>query len=322
MSVAFIIGSEGQDGRLLAGLLERQGTGVVGIDQGLLRDGPGLGLAPVDIAEADTVARAVEKARPAEVYYLPAYHHSSQDLPAPDELKLMEKSFEVHVRGLVHFLEAIRRFSPQTRLFYAASSHVFGEPPSSPQDETTPISPVCIYGITKAAGLHCCRYYRASHRVFASVGILYNHESPLRAEKFVPQKIVRAAVRIHGGSRERLVLGDLAARVDWGYAPDTVDAMVRILRQDSADDFVVATGEAHTVEEFAQTAFSLLGLDWRQHVDVKPSILGKPRRNLVGDARKLRTRTGWRPSVSFAEMVHLLVQAARDGSRQAAGGSR
>lgn len=310
MSVAMIIGSEGQDGRLLRERLERDGGAVVGIDQAVARDPSGIGIGPVDILDPQAVAAAVEKAQPAEVYYLAAFHHSAEDQPPPTDLEAMEKSLAVHVRGLLHFLEAIRQKSPRSRLFYAASSHVFGQTSQVPQNEDTPIRPGCVYGITKAAGLHCCRFYRERHAVAASVGILYNHESPLRGEAFVAQKIVRGAIRIQRGEQSRLVLGDLSARVDWGYAPDYVDAMTRILRLGEGGEFVVATGQAHTVQEFVETAFGLLGLDWKRHVEVKPSILAKRKLDLVGDASRLRRLTGWKPTVDFPEMVRLLLRGA------------
>jgi GDPmannose 4,6-dehydratase len=309
MNVAMVIGSEGQDGRLLCDRLGRDGWAVIGIDRGVVRDGAAAGIGPVDILDAASVERAIERAQPAEVYYLAAYHHSSQDPHPPAALEMLDRSFAVHVRGLVHCLEGIRRTSPRSRLFYAASSHIFGEARVCPQDEATPVAPVCAYGITKAAGLHCCRFYRQRHGVFASVGILYNHESPLRAEAFVTQKIARGAARIGRGEQDRLVLGDLSARVDWGWAPDYVEAMTRMLRLDEADDFVVATGEAHSVGEFAETAFALLGLDWRKCVEEKPSILAKGKLNFVGDAGKLRRVTGWQPTVTFPEMVRLLLRA-------------
>jgi GDPmannose 4,6-dehydratase len=250
----------------------------------------------------------VRKTQPATIYYLAAYHHSAEDPLLGDVATLFRRSFEVHVTGLIHFLEAMRTRSPATRLFYAASSHIFGQPDAPTQSEQTPCAPQCPYGITKAAGLHACRYYRRTHNLFASVGILYNHESPYRREAFVSQKIIRAAVAIAAGKQERIVLGDLSARIDWGWAPDFVDAMTRVLALPKADDFVIATGQSHSVQEFAQIALESLGLDWRNHVVEDPSLLTKQRRSLVGDSSKLREATGWEPSVSFRQMVELLLE--------------
>jgi GDPmannose 4,6-dehydratase len=310
MNRALIIGSAGQDGRLLRERLEREGCAVVGIERGRTigkRIPPSD--AAIDILDPPAVGKLVAAFAPDAIFYLAAYHHSAEDKPLPDELELYTRSHDVHVRGLIHVLEAVRKHAPETRLFYAASSHCFGEPPAGIQDENTPLRPRCVYGITKTAGVGLCRMYRASHGVRASTGFCYNHESTYRARKFLSSKIVRAAAEIAVGRHGKLVLGDLTARVDWGFAPDYVDAMVRILRLDTADDFVIATGEAHSVEEFVAIAFSRVGVDWRPHVEVEPSIIAKPRTVLVGDSRKLRAMTGWRPSVTFRQMVELLVDA-------------
>jgi GDPmannose 4,6-dehydratase len=210
----------------------------------------------------------------------------------------------------LNFLEAARVKSPKSRLFFASSSRVFGAPPSSPQDETTPLNPECVYGITKAAGQRCVRYYRQAHGLFAAAGILYNHESPLRAPAFVTTKIVRGAVAIRRGQQSKLVLGDLDAEADWGYAPDYVDAMRQILRLPAADDFVIASGASHTVRNFVEAAFGLVGLDWNAYVEVAPGLIsGQRRSSLVGNTAKLTAATGWKPSVSFTELVRILVQA-------------
>jgi GDPmannose 4,6-dehydratase len=312
MKPVLVIGCEGQDGRLLCERLSAEGREVMGIDQGIVRPPRGVEIPPTDIMDASAVEAAVKLLQPSEIYYLAAYHHSSQDLPAGGDLEVMERSYAVHVRGLLHFLEAIRKVSPRSRLFYAASSLVFGDPRTSPQNEETPLEPLCAYGITKTAGVHCCRMYRSRWGVFASAGMLYTHESPRRGGAFVAQKIVRGAVAIKKGIQDRLVLGDLSARVDWGYAPDYVDAMTRILRVDRPGDYVVASGQAHTVKEFVETCFALLDLDWRRHVDEDASLLARRRQKLEGDATRLRRDTGWRPSVDFAELVRVLVRAAQE----------
>ena len=219
---------------------------------------------------------------------------------------------DVHVTGLLHFLQAIKERSSQCRLFYAASSLIFGDAPGEAQDEQTPLNPTCVYGITKATGVQCCRLFRATHGVFSSVGILYNHESALRRETFVSQKIVQGAWRIQRGQETKLVLGDLSAEVDWGYAPDFTEAMTKILALDAPDDFVIATGELHSIREFVTIAFGCLGLDWRKHVEEDPALLGRKRSTRRGNPAKLQALCGWRPSVSFEEMIHLLIEAQRD----------
>ncbi len=302
MKHAIIVGSEGQDGRLLFDRLERDGYSVLGIGRGKT--------SPVDILDRDGVRALVSSFRPDEVYYLAAHHGSSQDLGAEESLDLLQASHEVHVAGLLHFLEALRRDRPSASLFYAASSRIFGHPETETQDETTPLDPRCAYGITKACGTLCCRLYRRLHSLRASVGILYNHESPARLAGFVSRKIVDGAVAIQRGNRTPLVVADLGARVDWGFAPDFVEAMVRIAAREEPGDFVVATGVARSVREFVEVAFGLAGLDWRKHVVEDPSLVARPSPTLVGNARKLRTMTGWAPSVSFEEMVGILYRAA------------
>jgi GDPmannose 4,6-dehydratase len=309
MTTALIIGSAGQDGRIMSQRLQQEGRRILGLDRGLATDSASGPLAPMDILEAQQVAALIQSAAPDEVYYLAAYHHSSENQPSPDDGEVFRLSFDVHVRGLLNVLEGLRKGAPRARLFYAASSHIFGDRPPAPQDETTPLNPRCAYGITKIAGLECCRFYRQKHGLHASVGILYNHESPLRREPFVTAKIVGAAVAIKAGVRKKLILGDLTAQVDWGYAPDYVEAMTRIVRLDEPDDFVVATGETHSVQEFVEEAFGAAGLDWPGHVEENPAVIVRHTGNLVGNAAKLRSRTGWKPSVTFREMVRLLVEA-------------
>lgn len=294
---AVIVGCDGQDGRLLSDLLARQGYSLIGIARG----------GPIDILKTKVVFNLVRKFKPHEIYHLAAFHHSSQD-PAIDPVELFQKSCDVHVSALVNFLEAIRQFSPSTRLFYAASSHVFGSPKTPVQDESTPLAPENVYGVTKAAGLLTCRYYRRQHGVFASVGILYNHESPLRSSKFVSQKIAQGALAVKNGRQKNIILGDLSAEVDWGYAPDYVAAMHKILNHSKADDFVVASGQKHTVRDFAKLAFGRLGLDWRACVKENRGVLTKKKTTLVGSPKKLMRLTGWKPSVDFAGLVDALLR--------------
>jgi GDPmannose 4,6-dehydratase len=264
--------------------------------------------AEVDVRDPTHVDALMQQLCPDEVYYLAAFHHSSEDVPLGDAA-LYRRSHEIHVDGLLNFLESARRHAPRTRLFYAASSLIFGDPAQVPQDETTSIHPQCLYGITKATGCHLMRHYRNRHGLFACNGILYNHESPLRAERFVTQKIITAAIDIQRGRSTRLVLGDLSSATDWGYAPDYVAAMHAILLADNADDYVIATGISHTVQEFVETAFGLLGLDWKQYVSEDRSILVRKRGRLVGNPAKLARATGWKPSVDLKEMIRRLLAA-------------
>jgi GDPmannose 4,6-dehydratase len=304
MTRAIIVGRNGQDGRILFDQLQREGAAIVGIARDLTRGEP---CNSVDILDQRAVGELVRNWQPTHVYYLAAFHHSSEELPNGDDAALLARSLEVHVLGLTNFLESIKQFAPRARLFNAASSLVYGDVRESPQTEATPFAPRCIYGITKVAGVECCRLYRRSHCLFAASGILYNHESIYRRHNFLSKKIVRAALNIRDGKQQKLVLGDLSARVDWGYAPDFVRAIRQILALELPDDYIVATGEAHTVQEFVQNVFELLGLNWEEYVEEDPNLLTRTRTLRIGDASKLREHTGWAPSVSFREMIQLLL---------------
>lgn len=262
----------------------------------------------VDIGKRAQAAALIKRLRPDEVYYLAAYHHSSQDAPESGRA-LFRRSWAVHVDGLVAVLEAIRRHSPRTRLFYASSSLVFGAPRGGRASERTPLRPRDAYGISKAAGMLTCRLYREKHGLFAATGILFNHESPLRQERFLSRKLAKGAVAVRLGQVKEVVLGDLSAQVDWGWAPDYVDAMRRILALAAPADFVVATGKRHSVRDFARAVFSHVGLDWRKYVRAAPGVLRRRKPALVGDASALRRKTGWKPTVTFEQMAARLVDA-------------
>jgi GDPmannose 4,6-dehydratase len=309
MPIAIIVGATGQDGTLLYQLLKEKKYTILGIGRQrvITTNIEWDGASSIDICNFEIVSQIVQKLQPDEIYHLAAVHHSSED-HIVDSIHLLNQSYEVNVLSLFNFLEAIHQFSPNTKLFYAASSHIFGKPSKEPQDENTIINPLAIYGITKASGMYLCRRYRSVHHVFASVGILYNHESWLRGEQFVSQKIVRGAVMCKKNPHYRIILGDLAVEVDWGFAPDYVDAMHRIVMLPEADDFIIATGEKHTVEDFVEIAFETLGLDWRGFVDERKEIITRPAVALVGNPAKIMRKTGWKRSVTFSEMVTLLVK--------------
>lgn len=310
MRNALIIGAGGQDGRLLTELLRERQYAV----RGWVRPGASTrgetGHTAVDLIDRAGVAAAIRASQPDEIYYLAAFHHSAEEAIPLSEAELLRSSFEVHVNGLLNVLHAIKAASPKSRLFYAASSHVFGAASVESYNEQSSFAPNSAYGISKAAGVECCRLARARDGVFAAAGILFNHESSLRRPGFLSQKIVRGAVSARRDRSFRLTLGDLDARVDWGYAPDYVDAMSRILQVPIPDDFVVATGQLHTVREFAEAAFRAVGLDWRDHVQTDSSLMKKQAQVLKGDFRKLNAATGWAPTISFAEMVTKLVHEA------------
>lgn len=307
---AVIVGCDGQDGRLLFEKLVSENWEVTGLGRLSSLDSAGRRSDPIAVADAAAIERLMARGDVDQVYYLPAVHQSSENSGVTSDAQLLETSWSVHVGGLTNFLENLARHN-RGSLFYAASSLVFGEPEVEPQNESTPFRPLSPYAITKAAGVNVCKYYRDCRGVRVSAGILYNHESPLRRPSFVSSKIVRAAVEISKGNRQALALGNISAEVDWGYAPDFVDAMTRILGLPFADDFVVATGASHSVKEFVEIAFTCVGLDWREHVTQDASLLTRRDTRRVGDASRLTKATGWKPTVTFAEMVEILIEAAK-----------
>jgi GDPmannose 4,6-dehydratase len=308
---ALVVGASGQDGYYLCRELEARGDRVIRVTRnGVVGD---RARQPLDILDAAAVRRLVGETAPDEIYYLAAYHHSSQQ-DAGSLRALIEKSHDIHCTGLLNFLDAMTVVRRQARLFYAASSLVFGDPRRVPQDEDTPMAPVCAYGITKLLGMGLCRAYRSNEGLFACAGILYNHESPRRAPHFVTRKIARAVADIKRGQAKPLEMGALDARVDWSAVEDVVAAMTAMLAMDSPQDLVIASGVLHSVRDFAAHAFGVAGLDYRQHVVEKPELLHRsPRKQpLCGDTRRLRAATGWQAKVSFEELVERMVRAELD----------
>ncbi len=307
MKTVVIVGSKGQDGRLLRALLAGEDARVIGLSRGAAQSSDGSWRQPVEISDPAAILRLIMMTRPDEIYYLAAHHHSSEQQQEP-ALELFRESQNIHLTGPVNYLEALAQSGLPTRFFYAASRLIYGTPKTARLDESSPIDPEEIYGITKAAGLMACRYYRRSRGVFACAGILFNHESSLRQPQFLSRKIVLAARTLKAGGRINLKLGDLDAQSDWGYAPDYVEAMRRIMRHSEPEDFVVATGELRCVRELVEAVFSRFGLDWHEHVSADPSILTTRRLTAAGDASKLRHDTGWEPRATFDQMVDGLLR--------------
>jgi GDPmannose 4,6-dehydratase len=293
-----IVGGGGQDGRLLHAKLQKLGYTVTTV-----------GRHDFDITDPGVVKRFLEATLPTEVYFLAAHHHSSEQLPKDEQGQLFRLSNAIHFTAALNFVDGIAAVSPRTRLFYASSSLIYS--PSQASDllsEATAPQPAGAYAITKTAGMWVCRHYRETVGVFASVGILFNHESKFRKKEFLSRKIVETAVRIKLGLADRLELGDLRSQVDWGFAPDYVEAMYSILQLEAPDDFVVATGELHTVEEFVEYAFGVLGLDYRKYTVVNPASLTRVNSARRGDSTKLQETCSWRPTYSFKAMVEELVR--------------
>jgi GDPmannose 4,6-dehydratase len=311
---ALITGVGGQDGSYLAELLLEHGYEVVGIVSQLQRPYENLAairdrieLVHADLLDGDTLADALRRHSPREVYNLasPSFVPASWEEPV--------RTAEFAAVGVTSLLEAIRAVDPSIRVYQASSSEIFGEPKDVPQTEATALSPVTPYGVAKAYAHFIVGSYRRRYGLHASSGILYNHESPRRPLDFVPSKIAHAAASISLGLGQELALGDLHARRDWGFAGDYVEGMWLMLQQDEPDDYVIATGVLHSVEELVDLAFGHVGLDWRDHVRVDESLLrGRAElHDLVGNASKAEHALSWSPRVGFDELVRLLVDAAR-----------
>jgi len=307
MNTAVIVGSSGQDGTLLYDFLDRKGYQIVGIGRDTIISNFDSGLTkPINILHKKDVFDLLFTTRPSEIYYLAAFHHSSEDEPI-DEHELYLRSYQINVLGLLNFLEGARKVARQAKIFYASSSLIFGRTQEIIQDENTPFNPACVYGITKLNGLLCCRYYRAKYDLFASSGILYNHESHLRKDKFLSKKVIKAAINISKGLQDNLVIGDLQAEVDWGYAPDYVEAMYLILNHSKPDDFIIASGTKHSVREFVTVAFDLLDIDWKKYVTENKSIVRRKRNAMIGNPAKLYKATNWVPKHTFEEMIRQML---------------
>jgi GDPmannose 4,6-dehydratase len=312
---ALITGVGGQDGSLLAQLLLEEGYEVAGVVRRAPAEyaetlGPLAGrveLVETDLLDHASLAAALETVRPREVYNLaaPSFVPRSWDEPV--------RTAEFAAVGATSLLEAVRQVDPAIRVYQASSSEIFGEPRETPQTEETAPSPLTPYGVAKAYAHFIAGSYRKRYGMFTCCGILYNHESPVRPTDFLPRKVARAAAAISLGLEDELVLGDLAARRDWGYAGDYVRAMWLMLQHTEPGDYVVATGVSHSVEELVAQAFDAVGLDWRRHVRSDTSLYrgSAELHDLVGDASKARRVLGWEPRTSFEELVRLLVEADR-----------
>ncbi len=310
---ALIIGISGQDGSLLAELLLSEGYEVVGVVrqpastrfENLEAIRGRIELQQADVLSEISLVDVLSACQPHEVYNLasPSF--------VPMSWKQPVLTAEFAAVGVTALLEAIRRVDEGVRFYQASSSEIFGESREVPQTEETPLAPVTPYGVAKAYGHFITRSYRRRYGLFASSGILYNHESPRRPLDFVTRKVSHAAAAISLGLKSEVLLGNLDARRDWGYAGDYVRAMWLVLQQDEADDFVIASGETHSVRELAATAFAHVGLDWEEHVRVDDTLIrGKAElHDIVGDASKARKTLGWSPRVDFEGLVQLLVDA-------------
>ncbi len=309
---AFITGITGQDGSYLAELLLRKGYEVHGLvrrsssfNTGRLDavyDDPRLRLHYGDVSDFARLRQLLDEVQPDEVYHLAAQSHVRVSFDEPVH------TADVVALGTLRLLEAVRQ-SGRPRVYVASTSELFGDAPP-PQSEATPFRPRNPYAIAKLAAHWHAVNYREAYGVPVICGILFNHESPRRGATFLTRKVTLAAARIKLGLQDKLRLGNLSSKRDWGYAPDYVEAMWTMLQQDEPDDYVVATGESHTAGEFVEAAFGALDLRWQEHVEIDPRYL-RPTEvdDLCGDASKARDELGWVPSVGFEALVEIMVGA-------------
>jgi GDPmannose 4,6-dehydratase len=319
MKKALITGITGQDGSYLAELLLSKGYEVHGIKRrsssfntsridSILPDWhereARLLLHFADLSDSTSLIRLLYRLQPDEIYHLGAQSHVKVSFELP------EYTGDVTALGTIRLLEGIRELGFKTKFYQASSSEMFGTTPEYPQSETTPFRPSSPYACSKVYAHWVTVNYRESYDLFACNGILFNHESPRRGETFVSRKITRGVARIRAGLQDKLYMGNLDSKRDWGYTPEYVDAMWRMMQLDAPDDFVIATGETHSVREFLDAAFQHACLDWGKYVEIDPRYFRPTEVDyLQGDASKAERVLGWRPKVKFHDLVKLMVDA-------------
>jgi len=305
---AIIAGIAGQDGSYLAELLIEKGYRVLGflkkdddtsVLSHLMKD---LVLEETELVRKEDIIRWTRLFLPDEIYNFAAMSF------IPDSWDDPYRTFQVNTLLVAAFLEVIKSHCPNTRYYQASTSEIFGDPPETPQTEFTPHNPMTPYGVSKLAAHQLVGLYRRMHKVFAVSGILYNHESPRRPERFVTQKIARAAAEIAKGRKEKLRLGNIDARRDWGFAGDYVKGIWLMLQSDTPDDYILATGVTHSIRDFLDIAFRHVELDWKEWVEIDTALIRTVDvGHLAGDSSKAREKLGWKPEVTFKELVCMMV---------------
>ena len=327
MKKALITGITGQDGSYLAEFLLQKGYQVFGIVRRSSSINTGridpiyeepqalhkkLTLVYGDLNDASSINRIIQTVRPDEIYNLAAQSHVKVSFEIP------EYTSEVTGLGTLRILEAIRETGVHTKFYQASSSELYGRTEDVPQSETTPFKPVSPYAVATLFAYWTTVNYRESYGLYACNGILFNHESPRRGETFVTRKITRAIAKIKLGLQDKLYLGNLDAKRDWGYAKDYVEPMRLMLQQKKADDFVIATGQTHTVREFLKEAFGYVGLDYKKFVRIDKRYFRPLEVNILhGDYSKAKKKMGWRPKTSFKELVHIMGDADLQAAKTA-----
>lgn len=309
---ALITGITGQDGSYLAELLLQQGYEVSGIIRRVTKpnlDNIGhlvndIQLLSADLTDAGSLVSVVAQVQPDEVYNLAAQSFVPESWTQPSA------TGQITGLGVTNMLEALRLVKPDAKFYQASSSEMFGKVQETPQKETTPLYPRSPYGVAKVYGHWLTVNYRESYDMFACSGILFNHESPRRGLEFVTRKVTNAVARIKLGLQKELAMGNLDAKRDWGYAGDYVKAMWLMLQQEQPDDYVIATGETHSVRELVDTAFAVAGLNWEDYVVIDPKFIRPAEVDLLlGDSSKAKQKLGWQPEVSFEQLVQMMVEA-------------
>lgn len=314
--IALITGITGQDGSYLAEFLLSKNYNVYGLVRRVAVEKEAerfarvmhimkhLEIIPGDVRDYPTIWRMIAKLRPAEVYHLAAQSFVKASFEENFD------TYRINEDGTRFLLSAIKEISPTTKFYFAGTSEMFGDALTSPQNEMSPFNPVSPYGISKLSGFYETRMYRTAYGIFACTGILFNHESPRRGHEFVTRKISMAAAGVKLGLVKDVILGNLDAGRDWGYAGDYVEAMWMMLQRSDPRDYVISTGETHSVRDFAREAFSCLGLDYKQHVKsdekfFRPAEVNK----LCGDSASAKKELGWKPKIKFAELVRIMVDS-------------
>jgi GDPmannose 4,6-dehydratase len=314
MKTAFVTGITGQDGSYLAELLLLKGykvvamkrrTSIISTDRvNHLMENENFHMVYGNLNDSGCLHRLLIEHQPDEIYNLAAQSHVRVSFETPEE------TTEFVAMGTLRLLEAFKNICPKARFYQASSSEMFGDNPENPQNETTRLTPASPYACAKVYAHNLCRNYRESYGLYISSGILFNHESPRRGETFVTRKITLAAARIKLGVQDKLYLGNLDAKRDWGFAGDYVEAMWLMLQQDTPDDFVVATGETHSVKEFLDAVFEHAGLDVSEYVEISERLF-RPHEVplLLGDPSKAEREMGWKPKVKFKELAKMMFEA-------------
>ena len=293
-NIAIIVGSKGQDGILLIQKLINENYKVIEIHK-----------KNFNILDKLSIKKLIKKQRPTEIYYLAAYHKSSED-------KQISSIDEVYQSNLVNyvapnlFLSAIYEIKPDIKFFFASSCLIYNSSQNI-QNEQTEINPSEIYGLNKAATMMSCKYFREEKKIFVNVGILYNHESIYRKNNFVSKKIISNAVKIYKGEQDQLEIGNLDAKIDWGSAFDFVNAFYMIQQEDISSNYIISTGKVHSVLDFIKVTFDYLKLDYQKHIIETKKIINREHKIRIGDNTKLKNKTGWRPKVTFNQMIHEMI---------------